>query len=214
MQDSARARHQSRFWQLFAPLYDPFMALAARSYPRLIARLKSDIPGDCRVLEVASGTGIIGLQLAPHVAEVVGIDISPRMIGRAERKRRERRVNNASFIVEDAYQLGLAQNMFDTVICVNGLHLMHQPARPLAECGRVLKPGGQLLCATYLHAESRRARFFSKLIKLAGVRVANEFTLGSMASLIAGSGFVINRQEVLSDIMPLGYIAAVKPDRE
>ncbi|MBD3331409.1 methyltransferase domain-containing protein [candidate division GN15 bacterium] len=214
MKDSIRRRLQQRFWERFAPLYDPFMAVVARSYPRLVSRMVDRIESDADILEVAAGTGIVSLKLAPHVARVMGTDLSPKMIARANHKLKQQRRNGVAFAVADAYRLGCDDASFDATVCVNGLHLMHDPARPLSEMARVLKPGGVLLCATYLHAQSLRARFFSRVIKLGGVKVANEFTIGSMGQLIAGSGFALESQEVLSDIMPLGYIVAVKPDRQ
>lgn len=214
MKDSIRRRLQQRFWGRFAPLYDPFMAVVARSYPRLVPRMVERIDSSASVLEVAAGTGIVGLKLAPHVARVVGTDLSPKMIARANHKLKQEPRNGVAFAVADAYRLGFEDSSFDVTICVNGLHLMHDPERPLSEMARVLKPGGTLLCATYLHAQSLRARFFSRVIKLGGVKVANEFTIESMGQLIARSGFALESQEVLSDVMPLGYIVAVKPDRQ
>lgn len=48
-------------------------------------------------------------------------------------------------VVGDAEQLPFDDESFDTVLCVNVLHLVESPIRAMREMARVLKPGGHLV---------------------------------------------------------------------
>jgi ubiquinone/menaquinone biosynthesis C-methylase UbiE len=99
------------------------------------------------VLDVACGTGYgAGYMMEREAGEVVGVDISMAAVDYA----RERfGVNSkASFVCADAIKLPFADNAFDVVVSFETIEHIRQRRKFLAECRRVLKEDGSLICST------------------------------------------------------------------
>lgn len=103
-----------------------------------------------RMLDVATGTGHTALTFAPHVAEVVGIDLTPRMVSEAAKLAASRGCTHVRFLVADIHELPFDDEtfddeQFDLVTCRRAAHHFSHIAEALAEMVRMLKPGGLLL---------------------------------------------------------------------
>ncbi len=112
-----------------------------RAAAALIAAVGGLTPAS-RALEIGVGTGRIALPLARHVGLYVGVDISPAMMARLRAKQRSEPVTLAR---ASAAHLPFAPAAFDAVVAVHVFHLIPNWPDALAECARVLKPGGLLL---------------------------------------------------------------------
>jgi SAM-dependent methyltransferase len=97
--------------------------------------------GTERALDVGCGAGALALALAPHVAEVVGVDRVPELLALA----RERAPENATFVEGDAVALGFDDASFDLAGTLRTLHHVPRPELVLAEMTRVTRPGGRVL---------------------------------------------------------------------
>ena len=60
------------------------------------------IPAGSSMIDIGCGPGTLALRLSRKCKEVVGVDISNRMIQYAERQKKKAGANNISFICEDA----------------------------------------------------------------------------------------------------------------
>jgi demethylmenaquinone methyltransferase/2-methoxy-6-polyprenyl-1,4-benzoquinol methylase len=101
--------------------------------------------GATAVLDVATGTGDLAFALAASGAgRVVGLDFAPPMIARAEAKRQGR--SGVDFLIADAMRIPFAAGTFDACTIAFGLRNMPDYRRALLEMGRVLRPGGRLVC--------------------------------------------------------------------
>ncbi len=102
-----------------------------------------------RVLDAGCGTGEQALLAAGRGAQVLGVDVSPRAIGRARAKAAERGLA-ARFEVADALNLAAIGLTFDTVIDCGLFHVFDDEARVryVASLASVLDPGGTcyLMC--------------------------------------------------------------------
>ena len=102
------------------------------------------------VLDAGCGTGENALALAARGLEVVGLDASPRAIGKAMDKARERHLEGVDFLVADAVGLGGLGRPFGSALDCGLFHVLDDHERPVyAETLRgVLEPGGvlHLLC--------------------------------------------------------------------
>ncbi len=98
--------------------------------------------GDERVLDVGTGTGALALTLAPHVREVVAVDVD------ADRLEQARTLADGYSNVEvreaDAAHLPFELGEFDLVCERAVLHHVPRPELVLAEMTRVARPGGHI----------------------------------------------------------------------
>lgn len=90
------------------------------------------------MLEIGVGTGAIALPLRDELGRaVLGLDLSPAMLTTAHQRL------GASVGVADVSRLPFADGAIGTVVACWVLHLVGDPAAVLAECRRVLAPGGR-----------------------------------------------------------------------
>ena len=128
-----------------APVYDlmnSVMTLGLDARWRRTAARAADLDDGGRALDVACGTGALTEEMArgADVAEVDGIDLSPRMIERARR-----RVPSGRFAVADALALPFPDGSFDAATIGFGLRNMPDYGACLAEMVRVVRPGGRVV---------------------------------------------------------------------
>ncbi len=100
-----------------------------------------------RVLDVATGTGRVPLALLAQPdfgGTIVAVDRARRMLREAARALRGN-VRRVSILLQDGAHLAFRGDTFDAVVCLEGLEFMPDLSAALAECVRVLKPGGVLL---------------------------------------------------------------------
>jgi len=96
-------------------------------------------PGS-RVLDVATGTGDLAIELASRGAEVVGSDFSDEMLTVARRKAPSLRFEHGN-----ALALPYADGEFDAATVGFGARNFADLERGLAEMARVVRPGGRVV---------------------------------------------------------------------
>lgn len=97
-----------------------------------------------RILDVGTGSGFFAVLLAESGHQVTGIDLTPAMIGEAEKLAKENGVE-AEFLVMDAENLEFTDEQFDALVSRNLTWTLPHPEQAYREWIRVLKPGGVLL---------------------------------------------------------------------
>ncbi|MFK3678861.1 class I SAM-dependent methyltransferase [Microbacterium sp. NPDC090218] len=106
----------------------------------------ADLDGVTRVLDIATGTGLVLRALSRRASRLalIGVDISSGMldVARAE-------LPEAEWIESDAARIPFGDSSVDLVTCVTALHIIPDVARAAAEWSRVLRPGGNLVTATF-----------------------------------------------------------------
>jgi ArsR family transcriptional regulator len=96
-----------------------------------------------RVLDVGSGDGAAAACFAPYCEQLRCIDINPRMVAAANERFGAKVHINAQ--VADAHELPFPPSYFDAILVFHTLTYVESPKRVLAECARVLRPGGRLV---------------------------------------------------------------------
>ncbi|HSL00170.1 MAG TPA: methyltransferase domain-containing protein [Rubrobacteraceae bacterium] len=110
---------------------------------------------------------------------VVGIDISPSMLGEAARRARRLGVK-PSFARADAENLPFADASFSGAVCGGTLNELGDPARALRETARALVPGGRLVVMGILKAATSGGRRLQRFLSTGGVRFYEPEELESM----------------------------------
>lgn len=105
------------------------------------------------ILDVGCGIGGSSLYLAQkYNATAIGITLSPVQASRAtERAKEAGLATDVQFQVADALEMPFADDTFDFVWSMESGEHMPDKEKFLAECYRVLKPGGTFLMATWCH---------------------------------------------------------------
>ncbi len=99
------------------------------------------------VLEVACGAAHAAEAVAPHVRQVVGVDLTPALLAAGAKRLAERGVRNVLLQEGDAARLPFLDASFDLVFCRAAVHHFVEPARQLREMARVCRPGGRVAVA-------------------------------------------------------------------
>jgi SAM-dependent methyltransferase len=106
----------------------------ARSAARAILAL---VPGSARtLLDVGCGTGLVTERLARPGLRVYGVDCAPGMLSVAAGRM------GPALVLGDCIRLPFADGSVDAVSAVWLLHLLPDAPAVVAECARVLRPGG------------------------------------------------------------------------
>ena len=111
-----------------------------------LRRLLGPFSGDEAVLDAGCGTGSVAFALAPHVADVVGVDTRVDYLeaGRASAPA------NVRLVEGDVMGLPFGYAEFDLVCCHRVLHHVRLPALAVSELARVTRPGGRVFIADQL----------------------------------------------------------------
>ena len=206
------ARNETAIWNRFSGIYDTFMKKDMPAYGEMIERIKKRLEPESHVLEIATGTGIISLGIAGSVNSVEAVDLSPDMITKAQKKANRIGISNVRFSVQDAYTLPYDAGSFNIAIIANTLHVMPQPEKALNEIKRVLAPGGYLIAPTFVHADSKKAAFLSRLMSLTGFRAYHKWTQSSFGRFLNENGFEFVEEALLEASFPLAYAVVQKAE--
>jgi SAM-dependent methyltransferase len=109
-------------------------------------------PAGARVLDVATGTGLVAVEAARRVGphgSVLATDFLPAWEPYVRETASAARMTNVTFAAMPAESLGLPDASFDVVYCQFGLMFVPEPVRALREMRRVLRPGGRIGIAVW-----------------------------------------------------------------
>ncbi|MBC7960745.1 MAG: class I SAM-dependent methyltransferase [Vallitaleaceae bacterium] len=105
-----------------------------------------DMFEDKIVLDVGCGAGGKTIFYGTHkVKAIYGLEILGKYKEEAEKLAKEKGLENLfTFICEDASKMHFSDGFFDAIIMNDAMEHVDHPEAVLAECYRVLKPGGRL----------------------------------------------------------------------
>lgn len=192
-----------RTWDKFAPIYNLFMKKDKRAYMQMYQKICSTVQSK-KVLELATGTGLIAGNIADVAKSVEATDFSEKMIAKA---RKSFHANNLHFAIADACCLPYESDFFDAVIISNALHIMPAPERALAEIRRVLKKDGILIAPTFVHAQmTLPKRILSKIMSVVGFHAEHKWTEQTYLDFLRKNGWMIRKKSRLKASFPLVYV--------
>jgi demethylmenaquinone methyltransferase/2-methoxy-6-polyprenyl-1,4-benzoquinol methylase len=146
--ESPRKRHALELFQGLPRWYDQMGAVLSFGqdprWRRALVRAIDPRPGQ-RVLDVATGTGMVAFALAASAGcEVVGIDQSDAMLGIARERSAARGNGRVSFVQGEAEHLPFPDDTFDALSFTYLLRYVDDPVATMRELARVVKPGGRI----------------------------------------------------------------------
>ena len=135
-------------WEISAEGYsgivqDDFVSPGKEIWTELILS-KAPREGKLKILDVGTGPGVFATILSVAGHELIGIDISPKMLEQAK-------VNSAKYNVSpqylrmDSQDTTFEENSFDMIVSRNVVWIMENPERVYENWLRILKPGGRIV---------------------------------------------------------------------
>jgi ubiquinone/menaquinone biosynthesis C-methylase UbiE len=100
-----------------------------------------------RVLDYGAGTGLLTLNLLPHVASILALDFSPGMLETLSKKLADAGIHNVQTRQWNLEAQPFPDGGFDLVVSSMTLHHLRDVPLVLNRLAAVLKPGGWLAAA-------------------------------------------------------------------
>jgi len=135
-----------------------------------------------RLLDVGCGSGQFAVKVAPVVAHVTGVDLTPAMLDEARRHADAAGVTNICWKLGDSAALPVASDSFDVVVSRSMFHHAADPAATLAEMRRACVPGGRIFVSD-LSPEPGKAPAFDAIELLRDPSHRRALTEGELLAL-------------------------------
>jgi SAM-dependent methyltransferase len=150
------------------------------------------------VVDIGSGAGLDAIIAARAVGPegmVIGLDMTPEMIVRAQENVRQAGFFNVTFLLGDAESIPLEANIADWVVSNCVINLSPDKQQVFREIFRILKPGGKILISDMV-VENLPEQF--------------QEDLSTWAGCIAGA---IPESEYIRAVSQAGFSEITVPDR-
>ena len=156
--------------------------------PNAIAALRA---GET-VLDLGSGGGFdcfLAARAVGPTGRVIGVDMTPEMIGRARDNARKALANNVEFRLGEIEHLPVADQTVDAILSNCVINLSPEKEAVFGEAHRVLKPGGRLAISDVVAIAPIPPELQTQAAALAGC-IAGAAPLDDLKGMLARVGFV------------------------
>jgi demethylmenaquinone methyltransferase/2-methoxy-6-polyprenyl-1,4-benzoquinol methylase len=155
--------------------------------------------GGARIVDLACGTGDLCDALAADGYAPIGIDFSAGMLAAAH--------TSAPLVRADATRLPFAGGALDGITCGFALRNFVDLAPVLAECARILRPGGRIALVDVGEPTSAPARavhrlWFRRVVPLVGGLLSDR---DAYAYLPASTAYLPSRPDLLEMVRAAGF---------
>lgn len=137
-----------RFWNLIASKYAASPIADRPAYESKITKLKTFLTSDMSVLDIGCATGTQCGDIADSVQQIIGIDISSKLLAIARQRMFDRKVTNVEFIQTSAFDERFQPGSFDAVMAFHVLHFFEDIDLILKRTNELLRPGGIFISET------------------------------------------------------------------
>ncbi len=168
---------------------------------------------DMIVLDVACGAGHACEQAAPHVRQVVGIDLTPALLRSGAERLRDAGLRNVLLQQGDATSLPFVAASFDLVVCRSSVHHIPHPETAVAEMARVCRPGGRVVVSDMTAPEDEVRDAFDELHRRIDPSHVRALLEDEVAELLRAVGPITYR-DTSSTTLPIDVILTGASDRE
>ena len=198
---------KKKIWDIYAPVYEKFMRADKKIYQMMYKRIPKVIKNKI-VLEIATGPGLLGKNVAYAAKKIIATDYSDGMIKEAKKGKY---AENLEFEKADATNLPYADKTFDAVIISNALHVMLNPEKALREIDRVLKDDGILIAPNFIHSgQGFTSKLWSHILKMAGIKFEHQWTKEEYIKFLSENGWKVVKQKEMPSRITMLYTECVR----
>lgn len=112
---------------------------APKKLVELLARHASPPAGKWNVLDLGCGTGLVGLEIAPFAQQLVGVDLSTRMLEKANARNLYQRLECSDLLI---MMHGEKASSYDVIVAADVFVYLGKLDEIVSEIKRLLRPGG------------------------------------------------------------------------
>jgi SAM-dependent methyltransferase len=208
--DAVVRRSFERQVGLFTGEHSPF----ARRPASPVAWLEP-LDSDMVVLDVACGAGHAAEQVAPHVRQIVGLDLTPALLEAGADRLRQAGITNVLLQEGNAADLPFVDASFDLVLCRGALHHFSRPEQAVAEMARVCRPGGRVVVSDMVAPSAEVRAAFDDLHRRLDPSHAGVLLEAELADLLRSTVGTLSYGETTDPItLPIDHILTDVADRD
>jgi ubiquinone/menaquinone biosynthesis C-methylase UbiE len=201
LHDEGTVEPENPIWVEFAHSMAPMMRMPAQLIAKIIG---SEIPGDCKVLDIAAGHGLFGIAVATHnpKAQIVAVDWAPVLAVAQENAEKAGVASRHSKIPGSAFDVDFGTG-YNAVLITNFLHHFDIPTNEslLRKVHAALAPGGMAVTLEFIPNEDRITPAMDagfSMMMLGSTPRGDAYTFPEYDRMFGNAGFARNEMRELA----------------
>jgi ubiquinone/menaquinone biosynthesis C-methylase UbiE len=201
LHDEGTVEPENPIWVEFAHSMAPMMRMPAQLIAKIIG---SEIPGDCKVLDIAAGHGLFGIAVATHnpKAQIVAVDWAPVLAVAQENADKAGVASRHSKIPGSAFDVDFGTG-YNAVLITNFLHHFDIPTNEslLRKVHAALAPGGMAVTLEFIPNEDRVTPAMDagfSMMMLGSTPRGDAYTFPEYDRMFGNAGFARNEMRELA----------------
>ncbi|HUP74128.1 MAG TPA: class I SAM-dependent methyltransferase [Acidimicrobiales bacterium] len=195
------------------PIFADKDSYFARANDATLAWLQP-LSSDMVALDVACGAAHATEVCAPHVRQVVGVDLTRALLQAGAQRLQERGMHNVLLQVGDAADLPFLDESFDLVFCRFAVHHFADPPRQIAEMARVCRRGGRVVISDMVAPAAEQRVGFDDLHRLLDPSHARALPSDELTQLTETLVGPIIRSDISTATTPLALERMINPSSD
>ncbi len=178
----------------YSPRAADYVTSAVHAAGPDLDQMEALLAGQCEatVLDLGCGGGHVSYRAAPHVAQVVAVDVTAAMLEQVQKTAAEKGLQNIVTRQAAAEALPFADGVFDIVLCRFTAHHWQDFSAGLREARRMLKPGGlAMFIDTVAPASPVLDTHLQAIELLRDASHVRNFTVAEWVAALAQAGFAL-----------------------
>ncbi|HMK45483.1 MAG TPA: methyltransferase domain-containing protein [Methanocella sp.] len=199
------------FFDLLSGQFDRQAGHFEESHTKTVEYTKKYLRTGDIILDYGCATGTVALEIADHVKEVHGIDISSRMITIAKRKAADVNTEKLNFTQSTIFDERLKRGSFDVILVFNILHFLDDIPEVMRRINELLKPGGFFISVTPCMGGTKTSPLIFQFLAKTGLLPPMKFFKASeLEHMMTNENFCIVEIESLTPGSTNRFIVAKK----